>query len=162
MHQQRHRLAKGLLSGLVAITINTFFLKASSLFGITAEGGGLLKLLLVQTRDFLCPGLLSFFKTSGFWFLFHYATGLVMVFLYVFFIAPILPGSGLLKGSLFSLLPWVINGFLVLPLLGQGVLGIYQLSATGILYFFIANWLFGALLGLLYENGKKPETGNLI
>lgn len=74
-----------------------------------------------------------------------------MVFLYAYVVAPFLPGPGLWKGTLFSLFPWVLNGFLVLPLLGQGLLGIRVLSLEGILYFFVANWLFAAVLGLLYE-----------
>ena len=85
-----------------------------------------------------------------FWLAFHYATGFGMVCLYVL-LEPRLPGRGLLKGSLFSLLPWLINGLIVLPALGQGVFGYRTLPLSGIAYFFVANWSFGAVLGELYE-----------
>ena len=78
---------------------------------------------------------------------------MVLIYLYIF--EPILPGKGWLKGSLFSLFPWMINGLIVLPLLGQGILGIHQLSIAGIIYFFIANWIFGLVLGVVYERLLK-------
>lgn len=74
-----------------------------------------------------------------------------MAFFYIYIFEPLLPGGGLLTGSLFSLLPWVVNSFVILPLLGQGILGIHRLTVPGIIYFFFANWVFGALLGVLYE-----------
>ena len=73
-----------------------------------------------------------------------------MVCLYVL-LEPGFPGRGLLKGSVFSLLPWSINSLIVLPALGQGVFGYRTLPLSGIAYFFVANWSFGAVLGELYE-----------
>jgi len=146
---------KGLLIGLIAITVNTIVLKAAPLFHITAENGGLLKLILLHTRDYFSPGMLLYFKTTLSWLLFHYLTGFSMVLIYLYIFEPVLPGKGWLKGSLFSLFPWLINGLIVLPLLGQGMLGIHQLSNAGITYFFIANLLFGWVLGLLYERAIK-------
>lgn len=143
------------VAGLIAITVNTLVLKAAPLLDITAESGGLLKLLIMKIGSYVSPDLLSYFKTSTFWLLFHYAIGFGMVLLYVYVFEPLLPGKGWLKGSIFSLLPWIINAFLVLPLLGQGIIGIYQLSTAGIIYFFIANWIFGLVLGLVYERRIK-------
>ncbi len=146
-----------LYKGLVAITLNTLVLKAAPLLHVNPESGGLLKLTLLHTRQLLPAELLPTVKTAGFKLLFHYLTGLGMVGLYVLFFEPLLPGKGWVKGSLFSLLPWAINGFIVLPLLGQGALGARTLTAAGIVYFFVANWLFGLLVGWGYERlGNKP------
>jgi hypothetical protein len=145
------RLFLGLLAGLVAITANTLVLKAAPLLAVNAESGGLLKLVLLHTKLLLPAGGIPVVRSEGFKLLFHYLTGLGMVGLYVLVFEPRLPGNGWAKGGLFSLLPWAINGFVVLPLLGQGVVGGHALTAGGIAYFFGANWLFGCVLGVAYE-----------
>jgi hypothetical protein len=149
-----NKLRNSLWAGFIAITANTIFLKAASLFHIAAESGGLLKLILLHTKQYLPSNILSLTKTTGFWLLFHYITGFAMVLMYAYFFEPLLPGKGWVKGSLFSLVPWLINGCIVLPLLGQGIMGVHQLSAGGMIYFFIANWIFGWVLGVVYEKAQ--------
>ena len=78
-----------------------------------------------------------------------------MVLMYVYLFEKLLPGNAWLKGSLFSLLPWSINGCIVLPLLGQGFIGVHKLTTAGMIYFFLANWMFGLVLGVVYENLSK-------
>ena len=155
MNKYPSKIINALKAGLIAISINTIFLKASSLLNIKAESGGLLKLLLMHTSTFINNSLLTFFHSTSFWVIFHYITGFAMVLLYVYILEPLLPGKGWQKGSLFSLLPWLINGFIVLPLLGQGIVGLQALPVSGIIYFFIANWIFGITLGVLYERFTK-------
>lgn len=153
MNKHSPYLLEGLLAGFIAITVNALVLKAAPLFHIQAESGGLLKLILLHSHDYFGHGMLLYFETALFWLLFHYLTGFSMVLIYLYIFEPLLAGRGWLKGSLFSLFPWMINGLIVLPLLRQGILGIHQLSTAGIIYFFIANWLFGWLLGVAYERG---------
>lgn len=50
----------------------------------------------------------------------------------------------------FGLLPWLVKGLRVLPLLGQGALGLSALPRAGVAYFFVANAVFGILLGVFY------------
>lgn len=159
-------LRAGLLAGTVAITVNTLALKLAQPLGIVAESGGLLRLGsryagpiangLGITYAWAKAGLPGP-ATLPFWLAFHYATGFGMVWLFVAVLHARLPGSGLVKGSLFSLLPWLINGLLVLPALGQGVIGWRVLPPSGIPYFAVANWLFGAVLGILYEKQQRPK-----
>lgn len=151
------RLYLGLLAGLVAITINHLVLKAAPLLHVNAGGGGLLKLALLHTRQLLPAGFLPTVKTPGFLLLFRYLTGLGMVVLYVLVFEPRLPGNGWVKGGLFSLLPWAINSFVVLPLLGQGALGVHALTAGGILYFFGTNAVFGLVLGGVYARLRRGQ-----
>lgn len=148
-------LTKVLMAGFIAITANTIVLKAAPLFNITAESGGLLKLILLKCQDLLSTGTLLYFKTTFFWLVFHYLTGFTMVLIYLYIFQSILPGKGWLKGSIFSLFPWLINGFIVLPLLAQGIFGISKLTIPGIIYFFIANLIFGIVLGILSEKLLK-------
>jgi len=147
MKKSKYSISHAFIAGFIAITANTLLLKAAALVHIKAEGGGLLKLFIRDTRVF--SWLQTLFQTSFFPFAFHYLTGFVMVGIYVY-ISPIFNLPGWLKGSLFSIFPWVLNGFIVLPALNQGILGSNTLSSSGILYFFFANWIFGLLLGWIY------------
>ena len=151
MKKKYSQFNKVVIAGFVAITANTIMLKLALILDVNAESGGLLKLLLMHTRVITNSYFLSFLHSVLFWFLFHYMVGFGMVALYVFVLRKILPGKGFIKGSLFSMIPWVMNSCVVLPLLGQGFMGMRQLSTTGIVYFFIANWLFGCVLGWIYE-----------
>ncbi|WP_121812197.1 hypothetical protein [Mucilaginibacter kameinonensis] len=136
------------MAGFTAITLNTIMLKLAKAFGIKAESGGLLKLALrMLTGSF---SSVPFIKTDWFWILFHFATGAVMVVIYPAFFGR-LPLSTFIKGLLFSLFPWVINGIIVLPLLNQGLFGLRALPISGVFYFFLANLLFGFTLSYLYK-----------
>jgi hypothetical protein len=155
-----------LLAGFLSISVNTIVLKAAKPLGFIAESGGLLRLhVLYLSPLFQSLGISRWWVSVGlpppssflFWLVFHYVTGFVMVFLYSTLLESVLPGRGLLKGSVFSLLPWLINGFIVLPLLDQGVLGYERLPLSGMVYFFMANWLFGAVLGVLYEKFRSIQ-----
>lgn len=131
-----NKLRNCLWAGIVAITVQTLFLKMAPFMRIEAESGGLLKLLIIHIPTYINNSLLSFFHTTSFGLIFHYLTGFAMVLLYVYIFEPLLPGKGWQKGSLFSLLPWLINGFIVLPLLGQGIAG-FQRCHSAVLFIFL-------------------------
>lgn len=156
-----------LLAGFIAISANAIVLKLATCFGIVAESGGLLKLHVLYLSPMVKRTGISSWWTAHhlpgpssipFWLAFHYLTGFVMVFLYTSLLEPVLPGRGLAKGTIFSLLPWMINVLLVLPMLGQGAFGVRALAVSGIVYFFAANWLFGAALGVLYEKYRIESS----
>ncbi len=158
------RIYAALMSGFVAISVNTILLKSAAPLGFVAESGGLLKLHVLYLAPLLQRlGLGTWWQEVGlpassslsFWLAFHYATGFAMVLLYCLLLERLLPGRGLAKGSVFSLLPWLINGLVVLPLLGQGAFGHEKLPISGMVYFFVANWSFGAVLGMLYEKLRQ-------
>jgi hypothetical protein len=137
------------ISGYIAIAINTLLLKAAPLFLITAEGGALLKLFL-QTTNGILPHF-SFEHTAWFALLFHFLTGFLMVIIYAVFFNKMVLAPGWIKGGLFSIFPWLINGLVVLPLLKQGIFGYIALTPAGMIWFFIANLGFGLILGWLYD-----------
>jgi hypothetical protein len=166
-HRGKHsktEVGATLLAGLIAISFNTILLKAAPLFGIVAEKGGLLRLLAI----YLGPpanrfGVAQWWTRTGlpgpaslsFWLVFHYGTGLVMAFLYASFLESRLPGGVFIKGSLFSLLPWLISALLVLPLLGQGPLGLRAIPLSAALYFLLANWVFGVTLAVFDDKFRS-------
>lgn len=124
-------------------------LKAGKVFHIKAESGGLLKLVLQLAPMNLSKDLI--FKTEWFWFVFHFATGGIMVIAYFVFLDKRMIRLWV-KGALLSLFPWLVNEIIVLPLIGQGVLGSSILPVNGIVYFLMANILFGySLVYILHE-----------
>jgi len=156
-------------SSTIAIALNTLMLKSDSLFGIKSGAGGLFGLLKIHfTEIFSQLGLSSLWTlaslpkpgTLAFYIFFHSLTGFLMAILYVYVVEKRLLGSGLTKGALFSLLPWVINSAIVLPLLGEGFAGSDKLNTTGIIYFFISNGLYGVVLGYLYERCTTKRLNN--
>lgn len=156
-----------LAAGIVGVAVNTVLLKAAVPLGIRAESGGLLRLVARSLAPLASrTGINEIWMRVGlplpnslvFWLGFHLATGLVMALLYAYFFEPRLPGNGLLKGSLFALVPWLINSLVVLPLLGQGTIGTRVLPLSGIIYFFVANWSFAATLSVLYARWKSAEV----
>lgn len=142
------------IAGFTAISLNTIMLKLAKTFDVKAESGGLLKLTLK-----MLPGSLSnatFIKTDWFWILFHFLTGAVMIIMYRVFFNK-LSLSTFFKGLLFSLFPWIVNGLIVLPLLSQGIFGLKALPLSGVVYFFLANLLFGFTLSQFYETLKRSS-----
>lgn len=144
-------------AGSVGITVNTLVLQAAPLFHVNPGKGGLLQLLLHGIDKWLHPltpalnmlGLRSPPSLAGFlWF--HYITGLGMILLYFYFASPRLSGPQWWRATQFSLLPWLMNAGVVLPMLGQGFAGMNRLSFAGALYFFIANWIFVVVSALCY------------
>ena len=70
--------------------------------------------MLLHTQQFLPAEFLPTMKMTGFKLLFCYLMSLGMVELYVLVFEPLLPVKEWVKGSLFSLLPRAVNGFIVL------------------------------------------------
>nr|WP_294899607.1 hypothetical protein [uncultured Pedobacter sp.] len=146
-----------LVAGFLSIGMHAFLLKIASFFQIHAESGGLLKLLVLQLKKggayfnvevksvvtYLVP------PTVWIWLLFHFLTGFLMVILYRLFLKGHLSKNVIVEGFLFSLFPWIINSFVVLPLLNQGLFGYQAIPFSGVLYFFLANTLFGVVFVLL-------------
>jgi len=155
----RPRLGAGLLAALAAITVNGLLLQIAHPLGIKTGGSALQRLLATVLRPLIAhSGLAHGWGATGlpapgslpFALAFHDATGLALAALYVIALEPRLSGPPTVKGLLFGLLPWLVNGLLVLPLLGQGALGLSALPRAGVAYFFVANAVFGILLGVLY------------
>jgi len=156
-----------LLAAFVAIAVNTFMLKIAPVIKIKAGAGGLFGLLRKHFGGtFSDLGLSTIWTSLGlpqpgtllFYILFHSLIGFLMSILYVYFIEKYLAGSGLKKGAVFSMFPWLFNSIVVLPMLGKGFAGSGVLGLVGLTYFFAANAVFGILLGYLYEKFTRKYS----
>ena len=61
-----------------------------------------------------------------------------------------IPGSTLLKGLGYALFVWLLNAFVVLPLLGEGIAGARLLTVLGMVCFALAHTAFFIILAYLY------------
>jgi len=138
-----NRARAAAFAGSAAIVVNTLLLMLGAK-PLHAPRGGLLK-LVDQVLG------LSAFTGVGAFLLVHLVVGVGAVAFYWLIAEPLLPGPGIVKGSLLALAMWLGQSLVVSPLLGEGPLGIYRATPLGVLYFAFATWAFGAVLGVLFQ-----------
>ena len=164
------RISAGLWAGLIAITVSTIILRVAEPLGIRAGGEVLqrfARLILGPVIEGL--GIDELWAAAGlpgpssmlFGLAFRYLAGFGMVFLYVFALERVLPGSGLVKGAVFAFLPWLGAVLVVMPLVGAGAFGLREVPLSGAVYFFAANLSLGVVLGVLYDKFRKARGGYL-
>jgi hypothetical protein len=149
------RLRSALLSGSVAILLNTLALKAADLIQLPTAHGGLLRLLSSGFSGlFQQLGISSLWSAAGapppnspvFQIGFHILVGLMMSLFYAFVLEPLMPWSTTVKGLVYTFAVWLINALVVLPATGEGFAGSANLPLAGILWYAAAHTLFFMLL----------------
>ena len=152
-------IVRALVAGAVAVTINIWLLDLCDAAGIVTARGGLqrlVKLWLARPTTQLgvadlwavlgLPGPdTNVFKTG-----FKVTVGLGMAVFYALVIDRQIPGSTLLKGLGYALFVWLLNAFVVLPLLGEGIAGARLLTVLGMVCFALAHTAFFIILAYLY------------
>jgi hypothetical protein len=158
--EPRIRLLAALAAGTAAVTMNMIALESANLIPLTTAKGGILKfgILCVSGASHLLR-FASFSRliaeVSGnvpqFEIPFHILMGLMMALGYAFFVEPHFNVRPFLKGWLYGLGVWLLNAALVLPSLGEGFAGIFDLSALGIIWFAASHFLYFAVLAWSFE-----------
>lgn len=152
-------IVPALVAGIVAIIINIIVLDTLAAAGIATGGGALQKLV----RSWLSAPLVAAGVNHGWTLLglpgpdtdlfktgFKVLVGLLMALVYTLLLAPRLRGGSLRKGLIAALLFWLVNAFVVLPLLGDGIAGVATLTPTGIVSFALAHSLFFVVLAYMF------------
>ena len=159
-----------LWAGLIAIVVNTALLHLAEVIPLKTEAGGLLKLLKMGFGDVIARSSISeiwlrlqlpapdsvIFKTG-----FHVAVGLSMALVYAAYLEPRLAGSAWRKGLLYACGLWLINAFVLLPWIGEGIAGSRQLSFAGMTYYAVAHTVFFLLLAWLYAR-FRPDADEAV
>jgi hypothetical protein len=159
------RLSAALAAGAIAIAVNTALLEGADAIGFTTARGGLLRLLkdlaaqlaphldLADTwNNVLAPATTG----DSFRNLFHIVVGLLMALFYAYVLEPILPGKSLVKGLVYAAIVWLLNAFVVLPAIGEGIAGSRYLGLAGMTGFAVIHTVFFVLLALLYARFRPP------
>jgi hypothetical protein len=118
-HRVGTRIRAGIVSGFLAILVNTAMLIAADRFDIVTARGGLLTLLL----KLIGPPTPRIATTWGFQQLFHLLVGVAMAVVYVVTLGGV-RGGVLAKGLVAAAVVWLANACIVLPLIGQGFAGL--------------------------------------
>ena len=93
--------------------------------------------------------------------LIHFVMGMVLAMVYAAFIVRVLPGSALVRGSIFGVLVFVLAQVTFMPLVGGGVFshGDLELLAGSLL----GHLVYGASMGWIYGTpaaGLNPAGGS--
>jgi hypothetical protein len=148
-----------LVAGIIAITINILLLNLCDAYGIVTARGGLQRLVRIWlggpmtqlgiAEAWAAAGLpgpdTSIFRTG-----FKVSVGLGMAVFYALIFERLVGRGPLLKGLVYALLAWLINAFVVLPLLGEGIAGAKLLTMFGMTCFALAHTAFFIVLAYIY------------
>jgi hypothetical protein len=93
----------------------------------------------------------------------HFGTGILFGILYAGWVEPRLQGSGLRRGAIFSVIPWLFSIIVFLPLMGGGFLGIsLHAGPLPVIGNLILNIIYGASLGFFYAVEQwQTDSGEL-
>lgn len=153
------RLVASLAAGIIAISVNSALLAASDAMGLSTAHGGLLKLLMNGAAPLVeLLGLAVWWHGSvvptasgaAFQFGFHILVGLLMAIFYATAVEPALSGPSWRKGFFYAVAAWLLNAFIVLPLINEGVAGARHLSLAGMAAFAAIHTVFFVLMAVLY------------
>ena len=162
-------VALALTAGAIAITVHILLLNLADAFGIVTARGGLQRLVRIWVSSpivrsglgdaWLAIGLpgpdTQLFRTS-----FKVCVAFGMAIFYAFVIHPKVKGSALRKGLLYAFFIWLINAFVVLPLLGEGIAGARVLTMFGMLWFAAAHTTFFLILATVHQRLIEAWTKN--
>lgn len=77
----------------------------------------------------------------------HFMIGTILALAYALFFAARIPGPPAIRGSVYSLLPWLMAQLVVMPMIGMGLFSGSMLMAGGSL---VGHLAYGIVLGLTY------------
>jgi len=93
----------------------------------------------------------------------HFGTGILFGILYAGWVEPRLSGSGLRRGAIFSIIPWLFSIIVFLPLMGGGFLGIgMHAGPLPVIGNLILNLIYGIALGFFFAVEQwQTDSGQL-
>lgn len=143
-----------LLAGSIAIAVNMLLLRWSAKAGLQTGQGSLSQLLVWLHTGRLMWQLPSIggIPATVWRPVFHVVVGLLLAVIYALFLEPRLRKvfTPLVSGLFYALGIWLLNAWIVLPLLGMGIAGESIVPAIGMLYFAFAHTAFFVILSILY------------
>jgi small-conductance mechanosensitive channel len=157
----RERMVIALLAGSVAIAVNTGLLALADALGFTTSRGGLLRLvrdLIAGVSTEAGAVLAPLVSSAAFQTLFHIVVGLLMAIFYAFVLELVMAGPAWLRGFLYAAGAWLLNAFVVLPLIGEGIAGSGHLGIAGIVGFAVIHTVFFVLLALLFAQFEERRA----
>lgn len=87
----------------------------------------------------------------------HFAIGTGLAVAYALFLASRLPGPGIIRGAIFSLLPWLAAQIIVMPMMGMGLFSGSMAMAGASL---AGHLVYGATIGGVLGSTECDAAGS--
>jgi len=169
----KSRLSSALIAGSAAMFVSTFALKTADLVPLATAKGGLLRLMSSWFSPLLGQiGVVNLWLRMGlpgagsplFQSSFHLVVGLLMAIFYAYLVEPRLPMTDdIVKGITYALGMWLLNAFVILPLICDDISGIADMTLAGIFWCAAAHSVFFVLLALFYGALRRhPSHGSAL
>lgn len=153
----RVSIPRALIAGVAGAAANSLAIRAFEWIGIPTGTAGLSKLVIAITNAILAATGLSFCLPEKLvqpgQEIFHTTMGVLMAIAFAVLFFRRLPGSPVIRGLIFSLLPWLMQSLIVDPYMGFGLFGTRLSPATPIVSLAL-NALYGLVLGSIYRPRK--------
>jgi len=91
---------------------------------------------------------------------FHIVSGLAMALFYAFALEPWIRVPSWPCGVLFATAVWLINAFIDLPTIGEGIAGSRGLTLAGVAWFALAHTLFFFVPTILFDRVQSVRAAN--
>lgn len=138
--------SKAILAGLVGTAVMTMLVFMAPLMGMP---------------DMNIPAMLSGFMGVPLFvgWLAHAMIGTILALIYVYVFISKLPGTPLVKGALYGLIPWLAAQVMVNPMMGAGVFA-SQTAAPMMMVLgsLMGHVVYGAVVGGVYGSVKEPQA----
>lgn len=161
--QRGQSIRYGLIAGTIAIVINILLLQLGSALGLQTGHGGLLKFLVAVTH--LGPiqwqqSPLNILPSTVWKVAFHFVVGLGMALFYAIYLESRLRRvfTPIVSGLFYALGLWLVNAWMILPVLGMGIAGENAIPLSGMIYFAFAHTAFFVVLSLLYAQFQRHSS----
>jgi hypothetical protein len=169
----KSRLSSALIAGSAAMFVSTFALKSVHLGPLATAEDGLLQLMSSWFSPLLGQiGIVNLWLQMGlpsaastlFQSCFHLVVGLLMAIFYAYLVEPRLPMTDdIVKGITYALGVWLLNAFVILPLICDDISGIAGMTLAGIFWCAAAHSVFFVLLALFYGALRRhPSHGSAL
>jgi uncharacterized membrane protein YagU involved in acid resistance len=133
------------ISGIIATA-------AMTLMGIIAPVLGMPKMMVGN----MLAGFMGVPMAVG-W-IAHFIIGIILAAGYVLVVGPVLPGSRVVRGMLYSLIPFILAQIAVMPIMGAGFFSSNTPApAMMVMASLIGHLVYGAILGLTARNSPSME-----
>ncbi len=159
-NQSSVSVRRAALAGLAGAVANSLAIRAFESTGIQTGTAGLSKLVVAINNAALGTAGLSFRLPEKLGQpgqeIFHSAMGMVMAVIFAWIFFPRLPGRPVIRGLIFSLLPWLMQSLVVAPYMGFGFFGAGLSPVTPFVSLGL-NALYGLAIGFIYRP-KEPSV----
>lgn len=140
------QLINAVKGGIIATAVMTAMMLAAPMMGMP-------KMLIGN----MLAGFMGVPIAVG-WFM-HFVIGIVLAAGYVFFFKSFLPGNDLLKGILYSLIPFILAQIMVMPIMGGGFFSSNTPAPVMmVMGSLLGHIVYGATLGLTTKGSTVSQS----